>query len=127
MEFNITRQIIHCAWRGEEQFDPLVFRRRLARARVVRGHAKFEKLAQTRREMLFMVDDSWMVFLDLSGRDAHYCTCPNGARKVTIVYLGGSLCEHVLACALLDGKAYLLIVHFHLLAKAVEARAWGSL
>lgn len=121
MRFSVTRQIIRHAWSGTTQFDPWLFRRRLSLAKSRRLHFHIEKLAETKREAIFEVEGAWLVFLDLTGPDAHYCTCPNGAQKVELCYLGGSLCEHVLACLVRDGKAHLLGVHLALMAKALAS------
>ncbi|OGR91327.1 MAG: hypothetical protein A2V88_04915 [Elusimicrobia bacterium RBG_16_66_12] len=119
--FDVTRRIIQGAWKGAQPFDPWLFRRQLAEFRGTRYGFDIEKLAETSTEALYIVDEDWLVFLDLAGPDAHYCTCPAGAQKVELSILGGSLCEHVLACLFRDGKAHLLTVHLHLLAKTASA------
>lgn len=119
--FDVTRRIIQGAWKGVQPFDPGLFRRQLAEFRDARGGFNIEKLAETSTESLYIVDEDCLVFIDLTGPDAHYCTCPAGAQKVELSILGGSLCEHVLACLFRDGKAHLLTVHLHLLAKTVSA------
>ena len=121
MDFETTRRIIRDAWWGTQPFDPWLFRRRLTKFRDGRCDYDIEKLAETPTEALYLVDEAWLVFLDLSGPDAHYCTYPAGAHKVELSILGGSLCGHVLACLFLDGKAHLLTGHLHLMAKAVSA------
>lgn len=125
MEFIVTRRIIRGAWLGTTEFDPWLFRHRLSRARTGREELRIEKFTETESEAIYEVEGAWLVFLDLSGPDAHYCTCPDGARKVELSLLGGSLCEHVLVCLLRDGKAHLLAVHLALMAKAIAARPLG--
>jgi hypothetical protein len=127
MEFETTRRLIRCAWKEAGQFDPWWSRCRLALSKAVREDGRIFKLEETPVEALYEVDDVWLVFLDLSGLDAHYCGCSGGARKVEIAFLGGSLCEHVIGCLLHDGKAHLLAVHFSLLAKAIAAQPFGRL
>lgn len=75
MQFSVTRQIIRHAWRGTTDFDPWLFRRRLSLVRSRRVHYIIEKIAETPGEVIYEVEGAWLVFLDLSGPDAHYCTC----------------------------------------------------
>lgn len=113
MGFDVTRRIIRGAWKWTQPFDPGLFRRRLEEFRAACRGFDIEKLAETPAEAVYIVDEAWLVFLDLTGPDAHYCTCPVGAQKVELSIMGGSLCGHVLACLFRDGKAHLLTVHLH--------------
>jgi predicted nucleic acid-binding Zn finger protein len=121
MDTELTRRIIRNAWTESITFDPWQFRMRLDRAKKVRKTYKFELLAAGKTEEFYEVrggNGPYHVFIDLTGKDSHYCTCPDGARRIEVAFVGGSLCKHVLAILLAPKKAQLLTVYLLLLAKA---------
>ncbi len=114
------RPVVPKEWTETVPFDPLGFRLRLARAKKVRRRYNFERLAAGKAEASYMVrggDEPYHVSIDLSGKNGHHCTCPDGARKVEVSSGGGSLCKHVIAILLAPRKAHLLTMPILLLAK----------
>lgn len=121
MDMATTRRIIRSAWTKHIPFDPWSFRVRLERARDVRQTYEFELLAPGETAEFYEVrggQKPYHVFIDLTGLDSHYCSCPDGARKVEVSFIGGSLCKHVIALLLAPDKAQLLTIYLLLLAKA---------
>ena len=107
-------------------FDPVAFDVEVHWAKEIRRQGLVTRLAASEREEVYEVErDAYLVFLDLAGSDAHYCTCPDGATKVEVAFLAGSLCEHVIACLLEQEHAHMLAPHFALAAKARPQRVQG--
>jgi hypothetical protein len=147
MNFETTRRIARCGWTKTMVFDPAGFRTKVGLARGIRGWGLVMKMAEDSSAVLYEVErvrgrglvmdedsgpvlygverDPYLVLIDLTGQDAHYCTCPDGATRVEVAFLGGSLCEHVIACLLEDGNAHMLAPHFCLAARAANARRYA--
>lgn len=119
MNTDFLRGLIPLAWLSERPFDPPGYRLRLERAKEVAHAYAFELLHAGPRDEVYMVTgghEPYLVFMDLSGSDCHYCTCPDGAvRRVVPVTggkVGGSLCKHVIAACLHgEDKAHLLTLY----------------
>lgn len=99
-------------WSKVLPFSPLRFGARLARAKIVvatyRIRAK-DLLPKKAIYEVFRKNPAYTVVVDLSGRTAHRCSCPDGAYRIKAVGRGGSLCKHVLACMLSQGYGHLIV------------------
>lgn len=101
------------SWSSDRPFEPLAFRLRLGRARAVVNTYRIHETGRHPWRRIFAVagvggHGPYKVTLDLSGAAAHRCSCPDGQVKVTAFADGGSLCKHVMACALRHGCEHLL-------------------
>lgn len=108
----VTRRIARSAWKETLRFDAVFFFLRYARARVVASTYSFDESGSQREQAFFCVEGGqapYHVFLDLTGEGAHFCTCPDGARRVVTPAGSGSLCKHVLGAMIHSNRQEFLL------------------
>jgi len=108
-----TRRLIASCWKEEVPLDRHLFELRLERAKKILKGYRFRLMFEDDQCAVFSVEggmDPYLVFLDkASRRGGHYCSCPDGARRVMCPAYAGSLCKHLIAIILEEKRAHLLL------------------